>query len=120
MIFKYVEKTKQSIFCGHRHPKRESREKIILRERVLKIVDASKVPLTGREIAARAGLQYKQTIDALDALYNHGRVHRHGKKLKTRWCAIVSDQRGVFLYLDRAFNKMTAARSNCRRLNKLR
>ena len=41
--------------------------------------------MTGREIAERAGLSYKQTIDALNALYNHSRVARNGRKFMARW-----------------------------------
>ena len=55
------------------------------RMRVLAVVEASPSPLTGRDIATACGLTYKQAIDALNALYNYGRVHRHGRKFMARW-----------------------------------
>ena len=118
MIFKCVEKTG---FCGHRLPKRESREKKALRDRVYKILVASRVPLRGREISERAGLQYKQTIDALNALYNYGRVKRHGKKLLSKWSAATASDgfQDACRRLNRALDMMSR-QSNCRRPNKLR
>lgn len=62
-----------------------NKAKLVIRESVLKVVLESRVPLKGREIAKQAGLDYKQTIDALDALHNTGKIFRHGKKLKTTW-----------------------------------
>ncbi|OZB38532.1 MAG: hypothetical protein B7X50_10825 [Alishewanella sp. 34-51-39] len=56
--------------------------------RVLAVVEASPSPLTGRDIANACGLTYKQAIDALNALYNYGRVHRQGRKLTARWSRV--------------------------------
>lgn len=55
------------------------------RERVLNVLDAADKPLTGAQISVEARLSYKQTIDALNALYNHGKVGRTGRKYWARW-----------------------------------
>lgn len=58
------------------------------RMRVLAVVEASPSPLTGWDIANACGLTYKQTVDALNALFNHGKVQRNGRKFTARWaCA---------------------------------
>jgi DNA-binding IclR family transcriptional regulator len=58
------------------------------RMRVLAVVQASPSPLTGREIASACGLTYKQAIDALNALHNHGKVNRQGRKFTARWTRV--------------------------------
>jgi len=58
------------------------------RMRVLAVVEASPSPLTGRYIANACGLTHKQAIDALNALYNYGRVHRQGRKRTARWSRV--------------------------------
>lgn len=55
------------------------------RDRVLEVLESSLFPLTGYEVACLAGLRYKQTIDALDALYDMERVSRLGKKESAKW-----------------------------------
>lgn len=40
---------------------------------------------TGQEIADLARIEYKQCIDALNALFNSGRVDRIGSKSTARW-----------------------------------
>lgn len=55
------------------------------RMRVLSIVESAVLPLTGRDIAKQCGLAYKQVIDALNALYNHGKVSRIGRKMSSMW-----------------------------------
>lgn len=84
---------------------------VVLRQLVLRVVNDSPVKLTGREIAKRAGLQYKQTIDALDALHNHGKVKRVGKKFNTRWMRN-EDEKGINPadLLNRAFFRITRKR----------
>lgn len=58
------------------------------RMRVLAVVKAAPSPLSGRAIANACGLTYKQAIDALNALYNYGKVARQGRKFSARWsCA---------------------------------
>lgn len=59
------------------------------RMRVLAVVEQSPHALTGREIAAAACMSYKQTIDALNALYNYGKVQRHGRKFMARWSRVL-------------------------------
>ncbi|CAB4154946.1 hypothetical protein UFOVP653_47 [uncultured Caudovirales phage] len=56
-----------------------------LRCRVLAIVSNADTALTGAAIADLAGLSYRQTIDALNALYNAGKVERTGRKFTARW-----------------------------------
>lgn len=53
----------------------------------MSVLEQSATPLTGREVARLSGLTYRQSIDALNALYNLGRIQRHGKKLKSSWQA---------------------------------
>ena len=60
-------------------------ERSSYRDRVLEVLDSSLFPLTGYEVARLAGLNYKQAIDALDALYNMNKVTRLGKKESARW-----------------------------------
>lgn len=59
------------------------------RMRVLAVVEAASDALTGHEIAIDSCLSYKQTIDALNALYNYGRVQRYGHKFTARWGRVV-------------------------------
>lgn len=59
------------------------------RMRVLAVVESSPHALTGREIALAACMSYKQTIDALNALYNYGKVQRHGRKFMARWSRVL-------------------------------
>lgn len=59
------------------------------RMRVLAVVESSPNALTGREIAQAACMSYKQTIDALNALYNYGKVQRHGRKFMARWSRVL-------------------------------
>lgn len=55
------------------------------RMRVLAVVDNAKRPLAGIEVARAVGAPYKPTIDALNALLNHGKVQRQGRKFTARW-----------------------------------
>ena len=41
-----------------------------------------------RQIALRAGLTYRQTIDALNALHNMDKVRCTGRKFTARWSRI--------------------------------
>lgn len=91
------------------------RQKIVIRAKVLKVVEATKKQLTGREISIRARLEYKQTIDALDALFNTGRVQRYGKKMLTKWGRIdPAEQRSSLelVALCIAFDEIAKNRSN--------
>ena len=75
--------------------------------RVLAVVEASPSPLTGRDIAHACGLTYKQAIDALNALYNYGKVQRHGRKFTARWSR-VQPQQHCLHPLDLMFLRMKA------------
>lgn len=55
------------------------------RERVLRVVEAAQRPLSSREIAVEVGLTRIQTISALGALYNYGRITRIGSKSSSMW-----------------------------------
>ncbi len=55
------------------------------RATVLAAVNTSTEWRTGREIAELAKLSYKQTIDALNALYNTGQVSRRGRTCTALW-----------------------------------
>jgi hypothetical protein len=56
-----------------------------LRCRVLAVIEEADSAITGAEIAQRAGLSYRQAVDALNALYNAGRIERIGRKFTARW-----------------------------------
>ncbi len=56
-----------------------------LRRQVLATMQTADTALTGAAIAALAGLSYRQTIDALNALYNAGKIERTGRKFTARW-----------------------------------
>lgn len=56
-----------------------------LRCRVLAVIETADTALTGAAIADRAGLSYRQTVDALNALYNAGKIERIGRKFTARW-----------------------------------
>lgn len=56
-----------------------------IRRKVFDVVQASPVPLRGRDVARLAGLNYKQTIDALNSLLDMERVERIGHKQTSRW-----------------------------------
>lgn len=58
------------------------------RQRVLDTIQAAGACLPGFEIAQRSGLTYRQTVDALGALLDQGRIERHGRKFSARWCPL--------------------------------
>ncbi len=58
------------------------------RMRVLAVIEASRTPLTGQQIADATGFTYKQTIDALNALNNAAKIARVGRKFTARWCRL--------------------------------
>lgn len=59
-----------------------------LRQIVQEAIEASAAVLSAEQLAERTGLTYKQTIDALNALHNTGRIVRHGRKFSARWGAV--------------------------------
>lgn len=77
------------------------------RMRVLAVVEASPNARTGQEIAQAARMSYKQTIDALNALYNYGKVQRTGKKFMARWSRVLPQQHCLHP-LDEIFLRMKA------------
>lgn len=77
------------------------------RMRVLAVVESSQHALTGREIALSARMSYKQTIDALNALYNYGKVQRHGMKFMARWSRVLPQEHCMHP-LDMMFLRMKA------------
>lgn len=56
-----------------------------IRRKVFAVVDASPTSLRARDVARLAGLAYKQTIDALNSLYDMGKIERLGHKSTSRW-----------------------------------
>lgn len=56
-----------------------------VRARVLEVIEQAEVPLTGQQVAERAGLSYKTAVDALNALHNYEKVSRTGRKFTARW-----------------------------------
>jgi hypothetical protein len=74
-----------------------------LRCRVLAVIDAAPSPLTGQEIALAAGLSYRQTIDALNALYNAGKIERVGRKSTARWQRVTPPKQHPLALLEAVF-----------------
>lgn len=58
------------------------------RQRVLDAIVTAQACLTGHAIADITGLTHRQTIDALHALVNQGRIARTGRKFTARWCPL--------------------------------
>ena len=56
-----------------------------IRKRILTIISVSRKTLTGHEVAKRAGIDYKQAIDALNSLHNADKITRHGRKFTALW-----------------------------------
>lgn len=63
-----------------RHQQRQT-----IRSRVLAVIEVASRPLTGKEVAQAAGIPYKPAIDALNKLYDYGKVRRTGAKFTARW-----------------------------------
>lgn len=61
------------------------------RAAVLAVVESSEGMMSGQDIARLAGLSYRQTVDALNALYNSARIARTGRKFTARWHRVRSD-----------------------------
>ena len=74
-----------------------------LRCRVLAVINASDTHMTGREIAAQAGVSYRQTIDALNALYNAGKIDRQGYKSTARWGKVRAPEQSPIAFLESVF-----------------
>jgi hypothetical protein len=62
------------------------------RQRVLDVIDRENRPLTGHEIAQLTDLTYRQTIDALNALFNMEKIARTGRKFTARWGKLVESE----------------------------
>lgn len=75
------------------------------RMRVLEVINAADVCYTGQQVAQLAGLTYRQTIDALNALNNAAKVARTGRKFTARWCRVPDEQQQEHpaITLERAF-----------------
>lgn len=61
------------------------------RDRVLEVINSADRLLTGHEVAERAGISYKQALDALTFLHNERRISREGRKFTSRWGRAVPD-----------------------------
>jgi hypothetical protein len=62
------------------------------RATVLSAIDASPKWLTGHQIAELSNLPYKRTVDALNALYNSGKVTRKGRTCTALWGSLQMEQ----------------------------
>lgn len=56
-----------------------------LRQIVQQAVESASEPQSAEQITRRTGLDYKQVIDALNALHNAERITRIGRKFTARW-----------------------------------
>lgn len=66
-------------------PRRESKYKVTIRSVVLETVNGRLEMRMARDIALDARIPYRQAVDALDRLYNMGKVHRDGRKFSAKW-----------------------------------
>lgn len=75
------------------------------RLRVLTVIQSTEGWITGQQVAQLAGLNYKQTIDALNYLFNTARIARTGRKFTARWGRLVTPDPtdDPLLALERAF-----------------
>lgn len=55
------------------------------RSRTLSVINETTKWLSSAEVASQSGLTYRQTIDAINALYNIALVSRQGRKFTARW-----------------------------------
>lgn len=78
-----------------------------LRCRVLAVIEAAESDLTGAEIAQRAGLSYRQAVDALNALYNAGKIERTGRKFTARWQVAKQPEPNPLAMLEDIFLKLS-------------
>lgn len=58
-----------------------------IRLRIMALIESPTQRLTGRQIAAKTRLDYKQVIDALNALLDQGKISRIGRKHTALWAA---------------------------------
>ena len=70
-----------------------------LRARILAVLDASSAPMTSHEIAMATGAPYKSTIDALNKLYDYGKVRRTGAKFTACWSKVQASSNLEALHL---------------------
>ncbi len=61
------------------------RMRVSLRSRALDAVKTSPTWQSAAQIAAKTGMTYRQTIDALNALHNEALVARKGRKFTAQW-----------------------------------
>lgn len=78
-----------------------------LRCRVLATMQDADTALTGSAIAQRAGLSYRQTIDALNALYNAGKIERTGRKFTARWQVVKPPEPSAVALLQDIFLRLS-------------
>lgn len=79
--------------------------------------------MSGREIARLCGLSHKQTCDALNALYNQGRIARTGRKTRASWMSLnvrQAQEVDKFSCLEAAFRSIVAVGANCPPSRKLK
>lgn len=55
------------------------------RSQSLRVITEATTWMSCAEISNRTGLTYRQTIDAINALYNIALVSRQGRKFTARW-----------------------------------
>lgn len=71
----------------HRTRSSPAARHMTIRQRVLAVIQHADKDslLTGAQIALTAGVSYQQTIFALNALLDSGRIERVGRKFTARW-----------------------------------
>ena len=81
------------------------------RAAVLVVIEAATEPLPGHRVAELAGLSYRQTVDALNALHNHSRIARIGRKYTARWMRVPPQPtENPYARLDEAMRSLIRAR----------
>lgn len=75
-----------------REPTKRQINVVTYRQRVLDVIEYAPGSLTGHDVAELTGLTYRQTIDALNALFNMAKIARTGRKFTARWGKLVETQ----------------------------
>lgn len=90
-------------------------KRVSIRSRVLLAVDKlhkkQQIPITAKSIAVTAGIDYRQCLNALNALHESERIFRVGKKKSATWLPMSCElaTKSAPIELERTLNALCAA-----------
>ena len=90
-------------------------KRVSIRSRVLLAVDKlhkkQQIPITAKSIAVAAGIDYRQCLNALNALHESERIFRVGKKKSATWLPMSCElaTKSAPIELERTLNALCAA-----------